>query len=942
MTNTLTSNQEAFIAKMCKNSELETKGFNLLSNREDALNYFDTLCEKGFFKPDKIPRIQTSGTTFEIHYWHALTYLKACAEKAHDRSDIAKKLLTIISDISKYPDATGKISSNYHINRVFAEILGLLPLNLIKMKHLRIIKLWLANEYDQNMVIQALTEGLIRNCLQSQDELDWKKSAKIFYYCTSLRKASNIIDDAPQNNLETVASHYWLKNLINTHFLQFGMRIPKCTATILLIRLRRLFANYYNGYSWLIRPAIESHQQNYAWREPENLFIEGLRDILLTWSDKNDEDNFKQFIRSLLKSDLEIASRIAIFVVNTKWELLYDIFDSEILKDKFFTSGYRHELYRLLKDRFSQFSDNQKDLVVEIISDLQQPENSSSNNLSLISTKRDWLSAIVNNGHTKADQLFKQLNSTNSLGKLSEHPDFLSFMISAVGPDISPYQVGELLSFAKNKLLIDKLNRFNNNDPFNGPTVEGLIRAIESAVEADPMLFAGVMMEFQNANSAYQYAVLHAFQRLWNADQSKSTTVDWGFTWEKMIEFIEYLFGRSDFWTQPDASRQSFTPNQTWIPPVIATLLADGSRKDDKLYPGALSNRARSLIGILLEKLEPSVDAENDPMLQSLNSARGKAIEALFCHTLMECRRSDRESGNHTPVWEIVMRLFDREISECKNANFEFSFIAAQYINQIHYINQVWLNDNFKALFPKDCHDNFIFALEGLAYAQDTSPVYKLLRTNQIMEFALTKPSSGPYGKKRLIDRIANAYLSGDECLDGSLFAMLFQKPHYETLASIARYFWSANKIITKNTEIDKIFRFWEKCVSLVDPSPENKLTQLLAQLSWLTCYVDDIDETTLKLLKAVAPHAQADGLNNYFIEGLYRIANKRPDTISHIVNVLDLFLESYTPQYDVQDYLKSLIRIIASRNRSKAIDYASNLSNVSGMALLFKDLTVN
>ncbi len=42
--------------------------------------------------------------------------------------------------------------------------------------------------------------------------------------------------------------------------------------------------------------------------------------------------------------------------------------------------------------------------------------------------QRNWLSAISGNGYTPVDEWFKKLEADPKIGKLSEHPDFHSYM----------------------------------------------------------------------------------------------------------------------------------------------------------------------------------------------------------------------------------------------------------------------------------------------------------------------------------------------------------------------------------------------------------------------------------------------------------------------------------------------------------------------------------
>ena len=183
---------------------------------------------------------------------------------------------------------------------------------------------------------------------------------------------------------------------------------------------------------------------------------------------------------------------------------------------------------------------------------------------------------------------------------------------------------------------------------------------------------------------------------------------------------------------------EDLTPSRDEIPSVIAEFLRAGTRKDEKAYEPDLLPRSWGLINILVERSEAQTTPdESDAMTRAINTPKGKAIEALLDHALRVCRISDKESGGHTNAWSEMMPVFDNELAKCQKDNYEFSTLAAAYIAHIHYMDQPWCERNFEKIFPTDSPTNCRRALDGLAFAPPSKPIYRLLLNTGVLDWAL-------------------------------------------------------------------------------------------------------------------------------------------------------------------------------------------------------------
>lgn len=940
MSKKLAEKEVEFVRRMASTREKSEWGFELLlEKRGDRLgDFFDELRSCGLFSPERnlgpVPA-ETEGYV-HIPYWPALKYLEAVAKLAGKNEDrgLSNKIMDILREVTYFRNEAGEVIDNYHTFRTFAEILNYLPLSAVSVRDLEMISIWLSSKYDSGGVVVALNTGYFQRLLRSESKEEREKGIVVLDILTKLKEAQQI-DVAKDKNESTVADKYWLSEFLKSNSEALGRKFGAAAADIIADRLSKLFSSGLPSY-W-DRPAIEDHPQNHSWNEVQNAFIESLRDILISWASENPEE-VKKYIQVLYKKDLEVLRRISIFVLDEQWDNLNDIYES-FLDEKLFDVNHWHELYRFLASRYQDFKPEWKARTLNLIENIS---NFGSGDIELKKkrTQRDWLSAIYEKGSDDADELFRQLESNKEIGELSEHPDFLSYATSWTGPGPSPFTKEELLDFFQEKNLIEKINGFVETDHWFGPTKSALSQVLGAVVKDNLKSFVGEIHQFRAADYTYQYAVLNAFKEVWESEAGgkSSGIIDWEFAWRELVGFIEQLVGDDDFWSAEVADDENFTPNRDWIPPIVAELIRKGTQTDDWAYSPELLPRTRKIVQCLLNNVAPEDELGDDPMHMAINSPRGKAIEALFDHSLREARLSDKEKGDHVAVWEELEEIYNSEISRTTNANFEFSTLAAAYISNISYLSKLWLVDNINKIFSETYASNFDCAVNGLAYASANRPIYKILVESGVIQSALKKKSIGRQTRQRLLERIALAYLWSDEDLESPRLKYLFDHQAVEDLEDISDLFWAIKNQNLSDDQKARILSFFDQVVMWalsLDATP----SKLLSSLSKLTVYIGNPDERQVFLLKEIAPYATENYVSDHFIEEMLRIAQDDPEKANQIVKV---FFRSFKTVYDFEDKLKRLIASIAQAGgnlKIDAISYANQFRHLKGMGEVYEEL---
>lgn len=942
MSPTLTSKQKLFITRMTENPEQAKWGFEILLKHPNFSEYFDNLKDAGLFAPDhNLDPIPSEDSRFvRIPYWSALDYLAAVAKQAGANNDIplAQKVLDVIRTVSNFRGSDGRSRDNYHTYRKFAEILGLLPTASIAKEDLSLIPVWLSSKYDQGMVGHSLDKGAIRQLLASEAPVDWEKAVIILDHCTTILWAEEKGLGEGRKKPVSVIEDYWFKKLIKHHAKTFGAKTGREATQIFRSRLFVIFGKEFGNLpTYLSRPAVEDHPQNHSWDDIVNGIVEGLRDVLLSWTD-NESAGASAFIAESLEDSNEMVRRIAIYVLNQRWSVLKSLYKN-IISARLFDSRNIHETYHLLKDRFAEFSDPEKSSTLEAIRQLSSPDHEDPDRL-LKHTQRNWLSAIAGKGYEPVDSWFSELDADPIIGRLSDHPDFHSYMEIWTGPGPSPYSAQALLAFVEDGSLIKRLNEFQQSSDWQGPStpsIKALVDLLEEIVGIHPRKFLQLLPAFLDAKRPYQYGIINGFKRLWDMPKDKQQDLDWDVAWGRLIGFFGQLLDNPNFWSEEVVSDHDLTPTRDWIPSIIAEFLRAGTRDDNKAYPPEFLTSAFALIKILLEKLEPIDDAKEDAMFQAINSPRGKAIEALFSHTLKACRISDKERKDHTEAWQGIKPAFDVELAKCENMNYEFSTLAAAYLANIDYISRDWLRASIGKIFPRDFPVNFACAIDGLAYVSASRSIYRLLLEHGILDRALRLNRTRKQAHERIIERIALAYLWGDETLDSPRLSYLFEPDQIEDLQDAIGFFSNARRQELTKEQIERILCFWEKCVTWAETLTEPPKS-LLSRLSRLICYVSVLSGREIKLLLAVAQYIDVEYHADTFIEELDRLMVQDPATVSL---VLAKVLEAYQPDFDYEDRLKNLlIKLAQSGRRDDALRYLDRVRRLPGIDQLFKQLT--
>jgi hypothetical protein len=910
----LTSKLESFIETMKQGEEFARHGFDLLTKRPEPEQYFDALINAGFFDPanNSGPVPSNEPGFVQIPFWTALNYLEAVAKRAGELDDdqLAGKVLKIIRDVTNFRDPNGEALDNYRTYYKFAEMLGVLPLKVITKGDIGLTSVWLSSRFDHGLVGSALGKGLLSRLLAGGKPEDIERACLLMKECMAFRWL-------PEKNkrgreLVTNIDDFWLKKVVDKYSKQLGAKGGLLAIKVFEDGVRAIFSDSRRDYgSTLWRPAIENNSQNTDFRGPENRFVEGMRDALAGWIETN-SDEAVEYVKRALNDEAEIVRRIAIHTVTEYFELLREPFEA-VIDAKLFTSGHRHELYRFLKERFETLTQPGKQKVVAALRALPKPKSGEEPERRLKYTQREWLTAIK--GHPETAGWFAELLSDPALGTPTDNPDFLSYHEMRWGPGQTPFGEESLVVFAEDGSIVDRLNAFKETGSWKGPTLGGLVSALEAAVAASPNTFLPLLSDFHRAKIPFQHALISGFKRVFDPSSAKKPAFDWNVAWPKLMRFFSECLNDETFWESKVEENVNLVPTRSWTTALIAGFLEAGTKDDETAYPPELLPTGWELIKILLAHAADEPASLTDPMTHALNTEKGRTIGAMYNHALRVCRVAQKNGQPLEQAWATLRPIFDAEIAKCRDANFEFSTLSASYIANLDYMSHDWLVANVKQLFPTEYPVNFKSALAGLAYATPTRVIYKLLASDGILDAGFKTKLDDRLSRERITEWICLAYLWGDETLDTPLMAHILTGG-IDDLQNATEFFWRVHEEKLTPEQVERILAFWEKCLASAKSQSEAPAS-LLSRLSRLAPYLATLDERAKGLLLGVVPYVHTDYSTDQLIEELARLADTNP---AATVELLECMFDANTPNYDLDDKLKGLLHKLAGMGHRATI----------------------
>ncbi len=702
-------------------------------------------------------------------------------------------------------------------------------------------------------------------------------------------------------------------------------------------------------YSYMWRPAVEEHEQNFR-DSVCDLLVGAVRDAAVRLTGAS-EDDLEAAVLQLEKGTV-LHRRIALHVLaqatGGSHLAAERITDSALFDDY----RFKHEYAGLLRSRFGELSMETRRVFFDWVlagpdlddyrrwrtaQDASAPSEADEAAYRA-RWQRDWLSFVSD--HLAGDLAALHKRHLQRYGE-AEHPDFLTWTSSWSGP-ASPVTQDTMTSWPPKK-VVEYLKEWRpdaEGEHF-GATREDVGRIFKDAVSDRAAAFTGVVDEIALLDPTY---VRHFFDGI-EAAVKNGALISWG----GMLRLMETVARRPladdhDHFEDPHWDRDS---GWRWTRGAIASLIEVGVAERDNGIPSERYESAWRILELLMDDPDPTPEyeatnlASMGPLALSMNTNRGKAMRAVLSYSLWR-RRGLQEQGMDTSagldLLPEVRSLLEERLKPEQDPSIAVRAVYGERLPWIAMLDERWVAGRLPQIFPKDQH---LAALRDAAWntyicwCRPLDSMLDLLRDEY--DAAIERvPSSGTRD------------LSNSEDVDQKLGEHLITYYWRSRLpqSTLDRWFevaddnlaWRSMEFVgraLRNTEgdveqsvLERIRDLWNWRIGVIQNQPEkHKLEASAFAATFVSSKFDE--EWSLAALESTVNASGPKWLGREVIERLAVIAEAKPTIATHITRRI---LEGATNDWDhiawrdqVQDILRATIDCSDSEtadNRSAIIDY--------------------
>jgi hypothetical protein len=655
-------------------------------------------------------------------------------------------------------------------------------------------------------------------------------------------------------------------------------------------------------WSTIGRPAIEDHEQNQRASDTDDVLIEAFRDSLVSFV-RHDSAVATPYVSTLLDDDSLLVRRIAVHAIDTRFAELKSLV-CKVLDRSYFNSHFQHELWHLLKNRFSEFSQEDRARALTAIESLTRSDDNDTEHVGATAYWRaTWLAAIRHHDEDIA-RLYRDY--VQVVGGEPEHPDFSSYMTSGWVGSESPISVEQLRAMEVPE-LVNQLDGYRDSGKFMAPGVEGLTKALGQTVKSEALRYYKELPLFVDLDLAYVYPVIESYHELWR----EKAQLPWTEIWPRLLSFCELLVLQPRLWTDESAQeRRHFVANRHWLVGGVARLIESGTQSDDHAFAAELLPQAERILSVLLDReTGAEFKTDSDAVSVAINSSRGRCLEALINLTLRACRVANGDAGRAS-VWERFEQRYQSELDRVQRREYEFATLVVNYLPNFLYLSKDWVVRNLDVIFDVTDELHWLCAMQAYAYVNKVDEeIYTYLRDRNHFIRALDDTRLKKEVGEKIVQNIAIAYLIGVESLEdeNGLLARLLRRRKIDELSHLVWFFWTMRKDGEDAEVRKKVFELWPHILAAIDLDTREG-RKLASRLCDWTVFVKEVDQTNKALILSVAPFAEEDYHSTELLESIARVSDRQPNEAHEIWTQV---LERSLPDFPIEAVRRALGNIL-------------------------------
>jgi hypothetical protein len=711
-------------------------------------------------------------------------------------------------------------------------------------------------------------------------------------------------------------------------------------------------------HSYIWRSAIEDHAQNEPAQEVSDVLIETVRNTAEEII-RADPPKLASVVEELEGRKRFIFTRLSLHLLALFGEHAPDLVKARLggweLLDEV---GLRHEYARLAQSHFKDLGADDQEKLLANLKSPPDMENFRRNFVAMTGraatdddvarAKRGWelekLAIFRGVLPAKWQARYEELTGG---GAEPKHPDFPTYHESGwVGPT-SPRSAADMAVMPPDE-LIGYLNNWEapKGDPF-ADSYEGLGRQLSAAVAQDPERFAEFAHRFRGLDPTYVRSVLDGFENALRQNKA--------FPWTHVLELAEYVTAQPiERDEAPEgAALAERDPGWRWARGAVADVLEEGfGRQDAATIPIDLRDSAWRSLRIVTEDPDPTPAHEAryggsnmDPLTLSLNTTRGKAMQAVIRYALW-VRRDDEK--NHPERVEHgfdampeAREVFEAHLDPAKDPSLAVRAVHGQWFPWLVLIDPKWASAHVEAVFPGDQTELREAAWEAYLTNQPYDNVVTVLEPRYRASIDELPGVAEKTEKRRFIDpaeklaeHVMILYWRGKLGWDdeNSLVARFFEvapeRVRLEALEFIGRSLYNGGALLTE-AQANRLRELWHRRFEALKADPDKHRDEAGAFGWWFASKHDALPADWLldELLKILESGAPIDA-PHLVIERLADLAPKWPGKAIHAFHLMIPVQKEPGLLYGWHEQVKRLVSAVLASDDNTAKKEAERTLN--------------
>lgn len=756
-----------------------------------------------------------------------------------------------------------------------------------------------------------------------------EKNLTILIYTETKKNQKRTILLKKINNFEKYQQSA-LFELLNKEIEYLGINVIKSEE--LNQNINRIVYSLNNDLSTIWCNSIHKIQEDRLHRDdPLYSYTYILRDFLISKGQYN-----KVELRTILKTFtnsqyyLPFFKRMIFYVISEYWNDYKDIF-WDLVKDQdanhFFSKyHYRKELYYLLQTNIKFFSKEERKKIVDIINDGPQEGVEDKSPGYKEYWQFQWYSAMKEDEDfiAKFDELSKKRNLT------SEHFEELGKVKIKRGYE-TPITKEEILKLDNNE-IVKYIFDFQPKDRWKEPSIDGFTDAISKAVQEDPEKFANEIDKYSQVYLTYAYHIIQGFINAWKDKKL--------FNWKNVLNFcLNYIESDAFLNDELIIEGDSWGVNKEWIWGEIGRLIVVGTEKDENAFNSELLPLAKKTLFSIIPRLKiENRDIYNDYPTYSLNSTQGKVLSALINYSLRCARLKFGNDFSNTKKWDdSIKELYESTINK---GIIDAFILQGFYFRQLLYLDREWITQ--RIIINKDLDENNWRAFMGgflFNNAVSDEEIYNLMVPHYQKALAIKEKIIGIKESDIARHLLAYYFWGYEDIKEGSLLPMFLNNSPANEISNLVHYMWAERDNIDsistqkKKEYISKVLIIWNFISQRFKNDKDEKSRELLAQLSKLSVYLDEINDESLELLLISAKCIIEDNYTYIFLQELVRLKDKGDSlqTAYYIAKILKALIDNYKPYYDQKQIITLVSFLYDNKKDTKIKGIADEICNEYG-----------